>query len=149
MAAARRAAPRRSENVMLIRLVTAAAVLVSAAVHLILWFDGVRDQSVGPAFMLNAVGGLVIAVLLLAWRHWVPAFLATGFGIATLGAFIISATVGLLGIHEHWTGGYVWTAAIAEIVAILAGAVLLSRTNPLRSGAQLQHRVAVRSSHLH
>jgi hypothetical protein len=133
---------------MLIRLVTAAAVLVSAAVHLILWFDGVRDQSVGPAFMLNAVGGLVIAVLLLTWRHWVPAFLAVGFGISTLGAFIISATVGLLGIHEQWTGGYVWTAAIAEVVAILGGAVLLTRDNPLRSGAQLQHRVAVRGSHL-
>lgn len=133
---------------MLIRLVTAAAVLVSAAVHLILWFDGFRDVSVGPAFMLNAVAGLVIAVLLPTWRHWVPVFLALGFGIATLGAFVISATVGLLGIHEQWTGGYVWTAAIAEVVAILAGAVLLGRENPLRSGAQPQHRVAVRTSDL-
>ena len=133
---------------MLIRLVTAAAVLVSAGVHLKLWFDGVRDQSVGPAFMLNAVGGLVIAVLLLTWRHWVPALLAVGFGIATLGAFTIAATVGLMGIHEHWTGGYVWTAAIVEVVAILAGALLLARTNPLRSGGQLQDGLAVRGSHL-
>jgi hypothetical protein len=134
---------------MLFRLVTAVAVLVSAAVHLKLWFDGFRHESVGPPFMLNAVGGVVITVLLLTWRHWVPAFLAVGFGIATLGAFTIAATVGLLGVHEHWTGVYVWTAAVAEVVAILAGAVLLSRTNPLRSGAQLQDRVAVRGSHLH
>ena len=133
---------------MLMRLVTAAAVLVSAGVHLMLWLDGIRDLSVGPAFMLNAVAGLVIAVLLVAWRAWVPAFLAMGFGIATLGAFVMSATVGLLGIHEHWVGGYVWTAAICEVVAILAGAVLLSRDNPLRSGAQLQHRAAVRSPDL-
>jgi hypothetical protein len=133
---------------MLIRLVTAAAVLVSALVHLKLWFDGVRDQSVGPLFMLNAIAGLVIAVLLVAWRHWVPALLAFGFGISTLGAFTIAATVGLMGIHEHWTGGYVWTAAIAEAVAIVGGAVLLSRSNPLRSGGQLQHGVTVRGSHL-
>ena len=56
------------------RVLAAVAVLVSAAVHLYLWLDCARDDDViGPAFMLNAVGGAVIAVLLLAWRHWVPA----------------------------------------------------------------------------
>ena len=66
---------------MWVRIVTAVAALVSAAVHLILWFDGYRDIDViGPAFLLNAVAGTVIAVLLLRWRHWVPAFLVTGFG---------------------------------------------------------------------
>ena len=118
---------------MTMRILAAVAVLVSAAVHLILWFDGVRHQSVGPPFLLNAVGGVVIAVLLVSWRHWVPPLLAVGFGLSTLGAFVISATVGLLGVHEHWTGGYVWTAAVAEIVAILAGAVVLSHDNPLRT----------------
>jgi hypothetical protein len=134
---------------MWMRMLAAVAVLVSAAVHLILWFDGVRHQSVGPAFMLNAVGGVVIAVLLLAWRHWVPPLLAVGFGVSTLGAFVIAATVGLFGVHEHWTGGYVWTAAIAEVLAIVAGAVVLSHENPLRSGAQLEHGFAVRRPHLH
>ena len=57
--------------------------------------------------MFNAVAGLVIAVLLLIWRHWVPGFLAAGFGASTLGAFILSATVGLFGVQEQqWTGGY-------------------------------------------
>jgi hypothetical protein len=134
---------------MWMRMLAAVAVLVSAAVHLILWFDGVRHQSVGPAFMLNAVGGVVIAVLLLAWRHWVPPLLAVGFGVSTLGAFVIAATVGLFGVHEHWTGGYVWTAAISEVLAIVAGAVVLSHQNPLRSGAQLEHGFAVRRPHLH
>ena len=46
---------------MTMRLLAAAAVLVSAAVHLYLWFDGMRSVDVvGPAFMLNAVGGAVI-----------------------------------------------------------------------------------------
>ena len=51
-----------------------------------LWFDGTRDLDVvGPAFMVNAVAGLVIAVLLVTWQHWVPLFLAVGFGVSTLG----------------------------------------------------------------
>ena len=66
---------------MWLRVVTAIAALVSAAVHLILWFDGYRDVDViGPAFLVNAVAGTVIAVLLLRWRHWLPAFLTVGFG---------------------------------------------------------------------
>jgi hypothetical protein len=131
------------------RILASAGVLVSAVVHLLLWFDGVRDQSVGPAFLLNAAGGAVIAVLLLTWRHWVPPLLAVGFGLSTLGAFVIAATVGLFGVHEHWTGGYVWTAAVAEVVALVAGAVVLARENRLGSGGQLEHRVAIGRPHLH
>jgi hypothetical protein len=134
---------------MWLRILAAAAVLVSAAVHLVMWFDGVRDQSVGPAFLLNAAGGVVIAVLLVLWRHWVPPLLAVGFGVSTLGAFVIATTVGLFGVHDHWTGGYVWTAATAEVVAIVAGAVALSRDNPLRSGGELEHRATLRRAHLH
>jgi hypothetical protein len=103
------------------------AALVSAAVHLILWwFDDYRSIDViGPAFLLNAVAGAVIAVLLLRWRHWLPAFLVAGFGASTLGAFVTSATVGLFGVHETWTGGWVLTAAASEVICIVGGLVLL------------------------
>ena len=135
---------------MWLRIVAAVAVLVSAVVHLKLWFDGFRDIDViGPAFMLNAVAGVVIAVLLLAWRHWIPSFLAAGFGASTLGAFIISATVGLFGVHESWSGGYVLAAAISEAVAIVAGLALLWQDNPIRSRDQLQDRPSTRGAHLH
>ena len=90
---------------MKLRMLAAAGVLVSAAVHLYLWFDVFRHTDVvGPAFMLNAVGGATIAVLLVTWRHWIPLLLAVGFGASTLGAFLIAVTVGLYGVHEHWTG---------------------------------------------
>jgi hypothetical protein len=115
------------ENVMEWRILGAVALLVSAAVHLWLWFDGVRDQSVGPLFLVNVVAGVVIAILLLRWRHWIPAFLTLGFGASVLGAFIIAATVGLMGIHEHWQGFYVVAAAAAEVVCIIVGGVLLLR----------------------
>jgi hypothetical protein len=135
---------------MPIRFIAALAVLVSAAVHLYLWFDGYRDENViGPAFLLNAFGGAAVAVLLVSWRHWIPAFLTLGFGLSTLGGFVISATVGLFGVKEQWTGWPVWTAAAAEIIAIVTGALLLMRDNPLRSRGQLQHDSTVQGAHLH
>ena len=116
---------------MQLRVVAAVAVLVSAGVHLKLWFDGVRYQTVGVPFLLNAVGGLVIAVLLL--------------DVAALGAAVPGARLrtvdhrgvhhrrhggACFGDHEHWTGGYVWTALIAEAVAIVAGGLLLPARQP-------------------
>ena len=119
------------------RVLAALSVLVSAAVHLYLWLDFARDDDVlGPSFMLNAVAGAVIAVLLLAWRHWIPAFLALGFGASTLLAFVLATTVGLFGTTASWTGWAVWVAATAEVLAIVAGARLLLADNPLRSRVQ-------------
>lgn len=136
---------------MVMRWLAAAAVLVSAVVHLHLWwFENYRDiEVIGPAFLLNAVGGAVIAVLLVAWRHWIPALLAVGFGLSTLGAFVVSATVGLFGVNETWTGWAVWTAAISEVLAVAFGAVLLLRENPLGSDHQPEHDPAARRPHLH
>lgn len=112
---------------MALRIVTAVAALVSAVVHGILWWfqDYRAIDVVGPAFLLNAVAGVVIAVLLLTWHHWVPAVLVTGFGASTLGAFVVSASVGLFGVHEKWSGGWVLTAAISEVVCVVGGLVLL------------------------
>lgn len=118
---------------MRLRGVGAAALLVSAGVHLYLWFDGVRHQSVGPMFLVNVVAGVAIAVMLLRWEHWLPAFLTAGFGVATLGAFVIASTVGLLGVHTVWAGGSVWTAAAAEVVCIVVGGLLLLRALPATS----------------
>lgn len=107
---------------MTLRVLGAVAALISGIVHLRMWFDGVRDQDViGPAFMVNAVAGVTIAVLLVAWRHWVPLFLLAGFGASTLGAFIVSTTVGLFGIHATWEGFNVWASAVTEVIAIVIG----------------------------
>jgi hypothetical protein len=121
---------------MVTRIVTAVAALVSAYVHLVLWLDYMRDVDVvGPAFLFNAVAGVVIAALLLAWRHWAPGFLAAGFGASTLGAFVLSTTVGLFGVNEQWTGGYVWAAAISEVVCIVGGLLVMREAWPRRRSA--------------
>ena len=132
------------------RMLTAVAVLVSAALHLYLWIEGYRDvEIIGPAFLLNAVGGAVIALLVLASRHWVTALLAVGFGLATLGALVLSATVGLFGFEESWQGWEVWTAAISEVAAIVLGSFLLVRANPLASRDEAKDHASVHRPHLH
>lgn len=128
---------------MKLRMLISLAVLVSGAIHLWLWVDGFRDLTViGPAFLLNVVAAAVIAVLLLAWQHWLPLLLSLGFGASTLAAYLISATVGLFGVHEVWTGFPVITAEVAEVVAIVASAVALWRGYRLTSPAQVRHPFA-------
>lgn len=118
-----------------LRGLLAACVLLSAVVHLELWFSGFRQFTVvGPAFLLNAVGGLLIGVLLLVWRHWLPLLGALGFGVATFGAFLVSTTAGgLFGVHEQWTGVPIWTSAITETAAIVLALVLLVVERPRRA----------------
>ena len=115
----------RSANLSTVgRGLAAAGVLLSADVHLVLYFDGFSDIAlVGPAFLLNAIGGLAIGLAVLLWRHPLPLLAAIAFGIATLAAFYTSATVGLFGVHETFGGNQQVLAEVAEWVAI-AGAVL-------------------------
>jgi hypothetical protein len=117
---------------MYVRYLTATAVLASVAIHLTLWLQGMRSVHViGPAFLLNVSGGLVIAVLLVRWRHPGAGVLAACFGMATLGAFTLASTIGLFGDHEKWAGLSVFGAATAEIVAVVAGlAIVLEDTGP-------------------
>jgi len=130
---------------MSLRILAAVAVLVSAAVHFDLYSDVKTNHLVGPAFLLNGVAGVVIALGLLFWKHWLPPLLAVGFGICTITAFTISATAGLHGVHEQWTGFYVWAAFVAEVVAIIAGGLILARERSLPMVAQPQTRESAHS----
>ncbi len=126
--------------------------LVSAVVHFKLWLvdDFASIPTIGPLFLLNAVGGLVIGVLVLLWRHWLPALAAAGFGAATLGGFLISVTVGLFGLQESFRGSSELTAAAAEVVAILGGlALLVVSFIHRRSARQPEHRLAAGRAHLY
>jgi hypothetical protein len=111
---------------MNLRLTAAVAVIFSVMIHLILWLQGMRSVHViGPAFLLNIAGGIVIAVLLLRWRHPGAGVLAACFGAATLGAFTLASTIGLFGDRESWEGFSVFAAATVEIVAIACGLMIM------------------------
>jgi hypothetical protein len=125
----------------MVRGIGALAAVVSAAVHLYLWFDGVKDQgTVGALFVLNVVAGLVIAVLLLRWQHWIPLFLLAGFGATTMGAFLIAVNGTLFGIHTDWSW-YAWVAALSEVVAVLVSVVAASQEGYL---SQVSRRTGIR-----
>ena len=135
---------------MTMRWMAAAGVLLSGLVHLWLWLDGFRDIAwIGPLFMLNAVAGVLIAVLVVWWRSWFSAFLAAGFGAATLGAFLISTTVGLFGVQEILFGKWQIVAGVAEIVAIVAGGLVLVRELRPASAGKSQDRFTARRANLH
>lgn len=107
-----------------LRGLAATVVLLSAVLHLELWVDGMRDVDVvGPAFLLNAVGGVAIGFALLLWRHWLPLLAAIGFGAATFGAYVMSMTVGFFGVREQvWTTAAV-LSAVTEVAAVVLGAL--------------------------
>ncbi|ASU77812.1 hypothetical protein CDG81_05245 [Actinopolyspora erythraea] len=109
-----------------LRVLVAAGLLLSAVVHLELWAQGVREVAViGPLFLLNAVAGLVLAMVLLGWKHWLPALGAVAFGVLTLAAFFVAVTIGLFGSEEVATGVPQLLAGVAEVVVVLAAIPLL------------------------
>lgn len=128
--------PRRA---VVLRALAAAGVLMSADIHLVLYFDGYDTISViGPMFLLNGVAGIAIGIALLLWRHWLPLFLAIGFGAATLLAFYISVTVGLFGVNETLGGVQQVLAAVAEWVTVLTAGAALA----IERGGALKKRFA-------
>jgi hypothetical protein len=111
-----------------LRVVVAAALLGSAGVHFFLFRQG-YPGIVTPLFLLNAVGGLVLAIAVLAWRHWLPALGALGFGVLTLGSYVLAATVGFLGQHDQFNSQPEYWGVITESVCILGGIALLAMSN--------------------
>ncbi len=121
-------------RLVVLLLVGAAAVLVSAWVHFYLYFRGgyrgIAPESllgitVSRAFVVNAIAGVVIAeALVLATRFERLVMPAAGIGVlfalATLGAFLLSRYDTLLGFHETDVTTEAVLAFVAEVVALVA-----------------------------
>jgi hypothetical protein len=110
-----------------LRILVALGLLGSAWVHYDLWGSGgFRDIAViGPLFLVNAAAGVVIAVVVLGWHHWLPVLAAIGFGAATLGAYVLSVTVGLFGVQEQFTTQAETWGVVTEAACIVFGIILL------------------------
>jgi MYXO-CTERM domain-containing protein len=97
-------------------------------IHLDLWLDGYRTIDwIGPAFLLNAIAGFGLAVLLLvtprALLMWVAA-LGALTALGTLGGLLLATTVGLFGFVESTDADLWWESFWVEIAAAVVLAAL-------------------------
>ena len=98
----------RTAAELILRLAGVAALAWIGYLHLHLWLEGYRQiPADGPLFLLDAVAGFVLAAVLLAWPRPLAGLLAAGFTAATLGALVISLSVGLLGFDESMSASFV------------------------------------------
>ena len=106
-----------------LRIVGALLLAAMGWIHLDLWLDGYKNIDViGPAFLLNTIGGFGLAALLLVTpRRFLPWVAALGalFCIGTLGALIISTTVGLFGFKETTSASLWWASFWVELVGFV------------------------------
>ena len=123
--------PRRRSSgavVWTLRIVGAALLAGMGWIHLDLWLDGYRTIDViGPAFLLNTFAGFGLAVLLLVTPrpllHWVAA-LGALTAAGTLGALLLSTTVGLFGFEESTAAALWWESFWVELAAVVVLAAL-------------------------
>jgi len=124
----RSTAPRRGTRraaVLLLQLMSVALLGWIGYIHLHLWLEGYRQiPTDGPLFLLDAVAALTLAAALLVWPAPLTRLLATGYTAATLGALLISLTVGLFGFHESISASYVTLSLLIEAITVLALASL-------------------------
>lgn len=124
----------RTVLLVLGRIVGAALLAGMAAIHVYLWMQGYRDvPTIGLLFLLNGIGGgvLCLAVLFCSGRLLAPVSAVSAvFTLGTLGALVMSLTIGLLGFHESLVVPFVPTtlwvesAGVLELAALTAVAVL-------------------------
>jgi hypothetical protein len=126
----RRRADRRpavpAQVVLVLRVLGAVLLAAMAWIHLYLWGQGYSGIAViGPAFLVNAVAGFALAAgllgtprRLLGWVAAAGALLQAG----TLGALLLSVTVGLFGFVETTAATLFSQAVVVEVT----GAVVLA-----------------------
>jgi len=128
---ARRRSPSTATEWAL-RVLGAALLAAMGWIHLHLWLDGYRTIDViGPAFLLNALAGFGLAVLLLVIPRvlvgWVAA-LGALTAAGTLAGLLLATTVGLFGFVETTQASLWWESVWVEIAAAVVLGVLAALT---------------------
>jgi hypothetical protein len=105
---------------MLLRLGCVALLAWIGYIHLHLWQEGYRQiPTDGPLFLLDAVTAFLLAAVLLLWPRPLVGLIAAGYTASTLGALIMSLTVGLFGFRESISASFVIQSLTIETITVL------------------------------
>ena len=107
------------------RVLSALLLLTMGGIHLYLVLTGFGGL-LGVLFVLNAIGGVVLAIAMIAApRRLLPLASVLGllFMAGTLLALVLALTVGLFGIHEQLGTQLVPTTLIVESIGTIVLAV--------------------------
>ena len=127
-------AGRSSRSVMVWRLLSALALLAMGGIHLYLVLTSTGGV-LGMLFVLNALGGLVLAVAITVLHGrllQVATVLGLLFMAGTLAALVLALTVGLFGIESSLDYDLAPTTLVVEsvgTVVLLITTVLVLRTS--------------------
>jgi hypothetical protein len=128
------AAEPRSAGVW--RALSALVLLAMGGIHLYLVFHG-TGGILGILFVLNFVGGLVLAIAMVVARGWllpVASVLSLLFLAGTLLALVLALTVGLFGIRSSLTFQLAPTTLVVESIGVVVLAVTTALVLRARRG---------------
>jgi hypothetical protein len=117
--------PARQRSPILWRALSAVLLLTMGGIHLYLVLTGFGGL-LGVLFVLNAIGGVVLAIAMIAApRRFLPLASVLGllFMAGTLLALVLALTIGLFGIHEQLGTQLVPTTLIVESIGTIVLAV--------------------------
>lgn len=90
-------------------------VVASGVIHLHLWAAGYRHvPTIGPLFLFQGVSGVVLGVVAALSRRILIALAGAGFMLATIGGFVLSASVGFFGFHDSMAAPWAMVSLIVE-----------------------------------
>ena len=141
--------PGRRAAALLLRLACVALLAWIGYIHLHLWLEGYRQiPTDGPLFLLDALAAFLLAAILLIWPAPLAGLLAVGYTASTIGALLISLTVGLFGFRESISASYVTQSLAVETITVvaLAGWTILAAATSHPVGQSTRHRPPVHQS---
>jgi hypothetical protein len=122
----------------LLALAGAALMAWSGVIHLMLWSDGYKSISViGPLFLLQGIGGLVLALAVVVFRRAVVLAAGALLLAGTAAGLLFSSAFGLFGYQESLAVPYATSSLVIEftgaaVLAVATVIALLARRRTVR-----------------